>query len=72
MTGDDLRAFRQSLGLSDRGFARALGQSEATDGATVRHWERGRAPVPVLVETLVAIASDVPAVRDWLRERGVR
>lgn len=69
MTGKALRAFRQSLGLTDRGFARALGQSDAADGSTVRAWERGDKRVPVVVETLVALAEDIPGVHQWLINR---
>lgn len=37
MTPDDLRAFRNKLGLSQAGLARALG----VDVMTVSRWERG-------------------------------
>ncbi len=37
MTADDLRAWRQTMGLSQRAAAAALGVSSAT----VEQWERG-------------------------------
>lgn len=72
MTGANLRAFRQSLGLTDRGFSRALGLPETTDGAMVRKWERDLNPVPRLVVTIVELAERYPEARELLRERGAR
>jgi transcriptional regulator with XRE-family HTH domain len=70
MTGAELRAFRKNLGLSDRGLARAIGLSDTSDGSTIRKWERDAVPVPLWVETLIAMADEVNGVREWLRERG--
>lgn len=45
MTPAELKSARQTLGLSARGLAQALGMSPSS-GRTVRRWERGDFPVP--------------------------
>lgn len=58
MTPADLRAARQSLGLSAEGFARIVG---VESGRTVRRWEAGDrdipGPVKVLTHLLVSSAT---------------
>lgn len=66
MTPDDIRSFRQSLGLSAGAFARALGVS---DGSRIREWESGRKEPHAAVLTIIELADDVPAVRKWLIDR---
>lgn len=68
MTPNELKAARQTLGLSAEGFARAFG---VASGRTVRGWEAGErngktAPVPESIALLVRLALEVPAARKWL------
>jgi hypothetical protein len=71
MTGAELRAFRQSLGLGSLLFERAVGLGGG--GRTVRRWEAAPdQPIPGPVATLVALSRDIPEVRSWLRARATR
>ena len=69
MTGDELKAARERLGLSAQGFADAFGVS---DGRTVRGWESGErngrpAPVPATVALLTRLALHFDEVRKFLK-----
>lgn len=66
MTPADLKTARQSLGLSQAEFARAV--SVASD-RTVRKWEDGERDIPGPVAVLMALAEQIPAVADALRQR---
>ena len=54
MTGDELRAIRETLGLSASQLGRALGYSGATANISVqiRRFERGDRPIPRPIERL--------------------
>lgn len=67
MTPADIRAFRQSLGLSAEAFARAVGVG---GGRLIRRWEAGEhAPVGSVIR-LIELSGAVPGVREWLISRG--
>ncbi len=62
MTPEELKAARQSLGLSADGFAKWL---KATDGSQVRKWERGATTIPGPVRVLVKAALESRSVRRY-------
>lgn len=66
MTPADLRSARQSLGLSQAEFARAVG---VASDRTVRKWEDGERDIPGPVAVLVILAEQIQAVADALRQR---
>jgi DNA-binding transcriptional regulator YiaG len=68
MTGTQLKTFRYGLGLSSRGFAKALGLP-GWDGAQVRGWETGKREVPWAVQTLIEMVEACPQAREWLEQR---
>ena len=72
MTGDEVKIFRKSLGLSQRQFAKALGGLETT---TVHRWEAGQSPVSPVAATLIGLIdamhwSVAQPMKDWLKARG--
>lgn len=62
MTGQELRAFRKSLGMGTPSFGRLLGP----EGSIVRRWEAGSTPIPGPIRLLVCLLRDIPAVRGYL------
>lgn len=53
MTGDELKAARKGLGLTQEQFAERLGLEGPNRSATVRSWESGRRPVSSVAAKLV-------------------
>lgn len=60
MTGAELKAARNALGLSAEGFARVVG---ASDGRIVRRWERGDYLVPRSIEIITTLLLRFRVVR---------
>lgn len=55
MTKEDLKAIRESLGLSQRGFARRIGVAPKT----IARWEAGIHPIGLVYEKLIRIQATV-------------
>jgi DNA-binding transcriptional regulator YiaG len=68
VTPADVRGFREKLGLSQSGFAKAVGVSFIR---TVGRWEYGERCIPGYLATLAELAES-PAVARALRKRGLR
>lgn len=49
MTGAELRAIREQLGLTQLAFARQLGMQQLSPLRTYGNWERGVHPIPGVV-----------------------
>lgn len=64
MSGDDLKAARQRLGLTQQGMADALLLTGPYGKDTVRAWEKGRRPISgpaqVAIELMVRLKALVP------------
>lgn len=64
MTGDELRAKRNALGLSQRGLAQALGIERENN---ISDWERGLYKIPSYLE--LALAELARRLRKLKRKR---
>ena len=67
MTGPELRAIRQLLGLSLVGRGRALGYqgSAKTLNAQIHRYEAGERPVPPWIARLAAMYARHGVPREW-------
>lgn len=61
MSGEELRAARISLGLSQPELAKALGITTQYERRSVIAWEHGQNKIPPAVEKLVRIFLDDPS-----------
>lgn len=62
MTGDELRAARKRLGLTQAKLAALLGIS---DGRAVRRWESGRRDIPAPIVVLLTAILTSKGVRSY-------
>lgn len=64
MTGEELRTFRESLGLSAPRFAQAL---QIGTARSVYRWEAGEYVIPPEINVLLDLVAHVPAARKRLK-----
>lgn len=66
MTPAELKIARKTLGLSQEGFARAMGLTGVHSDRTVRRWEDAERDIPGPVVVLTGLLLRLPAVRKVL------
>ena len=67
MTGEELRAARKALGITQAKCAQIVGLTADSSANTIGKYERGEYPVPPYVETILDLALRYEVVRKRLK-----